>query len=54
MSILTIVFALLLSGPANFTTHTNSVSGGAPTTASQTSKTLPGMAVDDLGGGPVI
>jgi hypothetical protein len=48
MSILTIVFALLLSGSGNFTTHPSS----GPTTASQTCKTLPGMTVDDALGGP--
>jgi len=53
MSILTIVFALLLSGSGNFTSHGNSASVGSPATASQTSKILPGMTVDDYGGGPV-
>jgi hypothetical protein len=52
MSILTIVFALLLSGSANFTTHTSSVSSGGATTASQTLNTSPGMTVDDALGGP--
>jgi hypothetical protein len=52
MSILTIVFALLLSGSGSFATHANNVSNGGPTAASQTSRTLPGMTVDDYGGGP--
>jgi hypothetical protein len=53
MSILTILFALLLSGSANFTAHTGGPSGSGTSTAPQTFKTLPGMTVDDTSGGPV-
>jgi hypothetical protein len=54
MSIISILFALLLSGSANFSMHTNVVSGGGPVTAAPTSSTSGGTAtVDSIsGGGP--
>lgn len=52
MSILTILFALLLSGSINFTAHTGSVNSSSAATASQTPNALPVMTVDDYGGGP--
>ncbi len=53
MSIITILFALLLSGSGNFSTHTSGVYGSGPATAAPTSTTVPGATVDEVyGGGP--
>jgi hypothetical protein len=56
MSIISILFALLLSASAIVTAHTDSVSGGGPVTAAPTSSTAGGTATVDgvSGGGPVI
>lgn len=54
MSIISILFALLLSGSANFTSHTDGAIGGGPVTAAPTSSISPAPTVDEvIGGGPV-
>lgn len=55
MTIISILFALLLSGAANSTAHTASISGGGPVSAAPTSPISGGATVDEVsGGGPVI
>ena len=54
MTIISILFALLLSGAANSTAHTASISGGGPTTAAPMTSTSTTPTVDVVsGGGPV-
>ena len=54
MSIISILFALLLSGSANFTAHTDGYIGGGPVGAPTTSTTGGTATVDGVsGGGPV-
>ncbi len=55
MSILTLVFALLLSGSSSVTVHTNDVIGGGPISAPQAAPAPahPPTVNEVIGGGPI-
>ena len=52
MSILTLLFALLLSGSSNPTVHTNDVSSGGPTSAAVAATINPPTVNEVSSGGP--